>query len=209
MTCESSSNFRDEILHGMAKAFFCSAYADYATEHPEDDSLDKPGPGGDWMDCLPDLPSNAWALAGELWSGLEHANERSMYQISVEIEAACPLPDWNEFGHYLAMEAMGSGVGWGDSHPDHGLQIPSMECSEGTFDSSAYGQASDFPDWVDEAELPGVLFSRARNDLQEARKNLIECRRTGTLSGKWPDGVNRQRIQELIAALDVVIRQAQ
>lgn len=136
MTCYSGSDFRDSVLTGMAQAFFAQAYADYVER--DDPDLPRPGPGEDWMDFLPPLPGNAWAMAGELWKAIERLNTRSMYTIAQEIEAAVSDPDWHDFGFCLAMQAMGTGVAWADNHPDHGLQIPWIECAGYSFGSAAY-----------------------------------------------------------------------
>ena len=82
----SDSMFRDSWLEGAAKAFFVTAYADYAEEGYSTDNdltdderearaeLSRPGGGGDWYDHAPTTPPNAYALAGELWAMLEAAN---------------------------------------------------------------------------------------------------------------------------------------
>ncbi len=143
MTCYSNSTVRDEILTGMARAFFCTAYADHVEQIEEeggDHDLPRPGPNWNWMDFLPDLPGNAWAMAGSLWSEIEILNKRpcGMFTILQEIEAQEVDPVWATFGHYLAMEAMGHGVSWSDDHAPHGLKLPHVECSRYTFDEAAY-----------------------------------------------------------------------
>jgi hypothetical protein len=141
----SDSHWRDAFLTGAAKAFFCMAYANHVEdEDREDDGFDyaHAGCGGDWMDVLPPLPPNAYALAGELWEGLDRDNPEfhcSVYGISnAARDADGAEPDPEEFGHYMAMEAMGSGVSWFDSHEQFPLCVPTIECSSCTFDPLAY-----------------------------------------------------------------------
>jgi hypothetical protein len=159
----SSSIFKDEFLLGAAKAFFVTAYADFVEEgHSTDNELSKaerearldlprPGAGEDWMDYAPEPPPAAFALAGELWAALEAANKVSVYvlaeradQADVDHKSKCEKCDREgfdaeEFGHYLAMQAMGHGVSWFDDHGDFDLEVPHIECSQCSFDDAAYG----------------------------------------------------------------------
>jgi hypothetical protein len=134
----SDSEFRDGFLRGAARAFFVCAYAEYCEEN-EDLDLPRPGPGGDWYDSAPDAPPNAYALAGELWSGLEHANPGAcgVYTLRELAEKADgETPDPEEFGGDLAMQAMGHGISWFDDHKAFPIQIPRMDScgfAESTF----------------------------------------------------------------------------
>lgn len=148
----SDSTFRDAFLLGAAKAFFVTAYADYVEEgHSTDNdltdeereerlSLPRPGAGEDWMDYAPEPPPNAYALAGELWNDLYNANGGAgVYSLALRAEAADgKAPDPEQFGHYLAMQAMGHGVSWFDDHAKFPIKIPHIECSSFSFDDSAY-----------------------------------------------------------------------
>lgn len=99
-----------QILHGMARAFFASAYADQA---------DKCGQSlrGEILNQLPaDMDRAAHHAACTLASDMEGTNGRDLYAIF----AACQeLPTDGAdrdltpelFGHYCAMQAMGHGVG--------------------------------------------------------------------------------------------------
>lgn len=151
----SDSTFRDSFLEGAAKAFFATAYADYVEEADStDNDLDeterndrancaRPGAGEDWMDYLPAIPPNAYALAGELWEALHKANgEAGVYSLVLRAEAADgKAPDAEEFGHYLAMQAMGHGVSWFDDHAKFPIKIPHVECSQCSFSDEAYRPA--------------------------------------------------------------------
>jgi hypothetical protein len=148
----SDSTFRDAFLEGAAKAFFATAYADYVEEADStDNDLDevarnarancaRPGPGEDWMDYLPEIPPNAYALAGELWAALHAANgEAGVYSLALRAEAVDgKAPDPEQFGHCLAMEAMGHGVSWFDDHAKFKIKIPDVECSQCSFSDDAY-----------------------------------------------------------------------
>lgn len=148
----SDSSFRDSFLEGAAKAFFAMAYAAYVEEGDSTDNdldeverneranLPRARNGGDWMDCIPEVPPNAYALAGELWAGLHAANGKAgVYSLALHAEAADgEAPDPEEFGHYLAMQAMGTGVSWFDDHKRFNLKVPSIECHDSTFSEDAY-----------------------------------------------------------------------
>lgn len=143
-TVHSDSDFRDAFLHGAARAFFVSAYADFV-EDPEREQSGydylSAGPGEDWADIAPEVtPPNAYAMAGELWAGLYHLNgEAGPYTIALNAENAdgCEIAA-DELGHYLAMEAMGHGVSWFDDHETFDLKVPDIECHLHTFDERAY-----------------------------------------------------------------------
>lgn len=158
----SDSTFRDTWIESAARAFFVSAYADFVEEgHSTDNELTKaerkarlalprPGAGEDWCDYAPETPPNAYALAGELWAALEAANKVSVYVLAERAEQAdgehmgkcdkCKSSgfDAEEFGHYLAMQAMGHGVSWFDDHGDFEIEIPHLEVSQCSFDDGAY-----------------------------------------------------------------------
>ena len=147
MSVHSNSEFRDAFIQGAARAFFVSAYADFV-EDPErvQDGYDylSAGPGGDWTDTAPETtPPNAYALAGQLWAGLYHLNGKAgPYTLVNNAQAADGVePDADEFGHYLAMEAMGHGVSWFDDHAQFDMKVPSIECSAYTFDAAAYRES--------------------------------------------------------------------
>jgi hypothetical protein len=108
----------DEIIDAMARAFFVSAWADAQEEAGESFS------GMELMDVAPETPNEAYDFAFEKFQEIEAANaglNLGSFLPPGEEEGAF---DVNEFGHYLAMESMGHGVGWSDSHEDHGLNIP-------------------------------------------------------------------------------------
>lgn len=120
------------IAEAMARALFVSAYAD-AVESGEITG-DKAGAGQDWMDVAPPTPqrflNDGWRLLGKY----EQANGM---HIACLFSAACMADGLmaaercdhlhSEFGHYLAMMALGHGVSWFDDHERFDLKTPSIE----------------------------------------------------------------------------------
>lgn len=98
------------ILYGMARAFFASAWADAAEAAGE--SI-----GGEILDAMPAyLDPAALEAARALYRKVEEANE-PMNALFAACEASPPgeyadrALEPELFGHYLAMQAMGHGVG--------------------------------------------------------------------------------------------------
>jgi len=144
-------NIEERIVLAMARALWASVYAD-AYENgdiPGDD--DHAGPGQDWMDHCGELPVRALMVAQRLadvvliaardqaktdtikprhiaclWQVFGEAmeqNEPSINPNSYE-EVAANGSEIEDFGHYLAMESMGHGVGWSDDHEDLPFTVP-------------------------------------------------------------------------------------
>lgn len=148
----SSSDFRDGFLEGAARAFFVCAYADFVEEgHSTDNDLTDeertarlelphPGPGGDWYNYAPATPPNAYALAGEMWAALQHANgECGVYSLAERATAADGVePDPEDFGRDFAMQYMGHGVSWFDDHAKFPMVMPHAEVSSYSFSPDAY-----------------------------------------------------------------------
>lgn len=134
----SDSSLRDAFLTGAARAFFVSAYVDFV-EDSNRKGYPRPGPREDWMDFAPPTPLNAYVLAGELWCSIEALNHKSMHVIFQLASKADGVElDANDFGHYMAMEAMGHGVSWFDDHGRFDLKVPSMDVGQFSFDEDAY-----------------------------------------------------------------------
>lgn len=126
---------RKTIIEAMARAFWVAAYADacdrYFEEHGEPPAgYDVAGPREDWMDKAPETGGGALRAAFHLVRLFERKHLLSVEDV---FEKACALeghrkdPTPSDFGHYMAMEAMGHGVGWGDDHPGHGYDLPRVE----------------------------------------------------------------------------------
>ena len=91
----------------------------------------RPGPQQDWMDFAPPTGEAALEKARELVRRVETDNP-GVWMVEWGLGAwfVCrysTIPDASDFGHYLAMEAMGRGVSWEDDHEPHGLRVPHME----------------------------------------------------------------------------------
>jgi hypothetical protein len=112
----------DIIVEAMARAMFVSSWADYEEEHG------RYYPGQELMDIAPDTPQDAIDEAVKLYDEIEEIND-------IDFNDFIPpgfSDDWDreladEFGHYLAMEALGHGVSWMDDYEHHGLKIPNIE----------------------------------------------------------------------------------
>lgn len=127
-----------QIRIGMAKAFFCSAYADMAEESDNcPDMTDR-----DWMDVLPGVidPAALHAAAtllndmcrvnnvtdiAMLYSRARHVSNDSGWLAQGDREFTGA-----NFGHYCAMQAMGHGVGLADAFGQaayDAIEVPYVE----------------------------------------------------------------------------------
>jgi hypothetical protein len=130
----------NEIVDSMARTLFVDAWArdwEYLFEDYEDEDLQEAASaagtyvpsfaGAELMDIAPDTSPEAYVSAQKIYDAIQQANP------GVDLETFVPPGedpdsfDREDFGHYLAMQAMGSGVRWSDSHTDHGLKIPYIE----------------------------------------------------------------------------------
>lgn len=137
-------SIKAEIIEAAARAVYVQAWANYMEEsggHIEH--------GIDLMDQAPKTPTVATKWARELVKTMEKFNKRKIERIYI---AAAKEPGRHEkeatpedFGHYTAMESLGHGVGWGDSHPNHGFRVPSSEfyCDD---EKSCSGHVSQRPE---------------------------------------------------------------
>lgn len=84
------------------------------------------GSGEDWCDVAPETSEHARAIAARVVAQIEASNGVRLAEVYAR-NAREPgherEPSPELFGHYLAMEWLGHGVAWSDSHPEHGLQI--------------------------------------------------------------------------------------
>jgi hypothetical protein len=118
-----------EVKQGMARAFFISAYAD-AWEEADDSSENKRQLGSvaglDWAVFAPkENDPAAQRAADELEVMLKNDNGATdlaeLYHRAMDAKELCQGDkDMNphNFGHYLAMQAMGHGVGLADAFGD-------------------------------------------------------------------------------------------
>jgi hypothetical protein len=104
---------KSEIIHHAARALFASAWADYQEQSPDGESLS----GCEIFDVMPqDIPPEATQAAERLIADVERLNgetiEGSLLRAQFLPDKYADRPcDAEHFGHYLAMQAMGSGVG--------------------------------------------------------------------------------------------------
>ena len=117
------------LQKGIAHALWAMAAADAVEQAIQDDLIDRSeSPRGDILDWAPlPIPQEAMAEAAKLIKAIESASKMSIDEF---IDATPDASDDVEsFGHFLAMEAVGSGASWKDSHDDHPLsrKLPRAE----------------------------------------------------------------------------------
>lgn len=130
-----------KIIEDMARTLWLMAYAE-AADHAdylddEDDGYgnmwdpedwERPLPGGEWDDVVPDTPDNVYADTRSLIQGIYQANALAWGYDTPErmLEAMClawmdeadkPGCDADRFAHCLAMQCLGAGVGLDDDLP--------------------------------------------------------------------------------------------
>ena len=147
--------YSDHVEEGACTALFeccddCAARAEKCTGEDDADHIvescfhdcpfgqhDKPGGGEDWMDYMPETVEAARVKARELIEEIEGQNHQLLDGIEkfyegtiVPMDGHMKDPTPEDFGHYLAMQALGHGVSWADDHPDHGLELPLISFSD-------------------------------------------------------------------------------
>lgn len=150
------SEYVDAIREGMARTLWLVAYADWADEHRNDDAsgIDRPGPGGDWDDVAPETPGAAQQAASDLEDLYIAANDahglEDLFTLAMAADLGVGDFDWpklsnnankgkkgervewsaiaKDFGHGLAMMALGTGVSWFDDHKEFPLDRVRFEC---------------------------------------------------------------------------------
>lgn len=148
---------REEMIEQVARTFLVDGwmtFIDYCEEDGEDISVLPSMSGreiGDVMDetmrlglwCAPDDMDKEGAreLARDFVRDVELANNESIVGMWLIAERKQELvtdhpvdapsyweePEQSLFAHYLAMESLGHGVAWSDSHPEHGFEIESVD----------------------------------------------------------------------------------
>jgi hypothetical protein len=121
-----AESFQDDIVEAMARALFVSAWAD--AEEEEGRSF---GGGVDLMDVAPKTSAEAKQHAKKLAKQFEQKNGMSLDELlakAAEADDASVDSEYaRDFGHYLAMQAMGHGVSWFDDHKKFPLKVPYTE----------------------------------------------------------------------------------
>lgn len=122
------------IIEGIARAMHVSAWAD------QEEEKGRTYPGEELMDVAPKTPRKAKDQAWRLVGMFEALNDLNMPAIFIRACVADKLTtyeaeSWEDmyiehgetFGHYLAMRALGTGVGWEDNHAESGIVYPHFE----------------------------------------------------------------------------------
>lgn len=125
---------RDEIIESAARAFYVSRWADDQEER--DWPAGSPS-GRDLDEMAPRTPKKVVAFAKKFIAAFERTNSMSvdqLYERAAELTRqpggmryARRPPSADLFGHYLAMQAMGSGVAWSDDYPSPGFALPEAQ----------------------------------------------------------------------------------
>jgi hypothetical protein len=130
-----------EVKQRMARAFFLSAYADAYDEASESSKKKRKlgsMEGRDWADVAPKendpaAEDAAEDLAERLQKDNGAADLADLYHKAMEVKELCrgdrdltPVM----FGHYLAMQAMGHGVGLADAFGDAVYDLVKVEYYE-------------------------------------------------------------------------------
>lgn len=135
----STNEVREQIILAMAHTFFIHALSseiesnssgDQATNHGK---LGRPMSGESWESIYPDnlRPRSAVDLAMRCAAWIEEKSgvglETSYARCLLRNISPREPAGADSFGHALAMEIMGTGVAWADSHDEHDLELPNIE----------------------------------------------------------------------------------
>lgn len=123
-----------EFIRGAARAMFVSEWASIEELHG------RTYPGMELMDVAPVTPQYAELEAARLLGKFESANHSHLSRILFHAAVAEIDGEWcgeaqsqwinenaREFGHYIAMQAMGHGVSWFDDHERFAIIVPHFE----------------------------------------------------------------------------------
>lgn len=142
----------DDFVTGAARALYVMAWANTMEEY--DFPL-----GGELMDLAPQTPESADELAIKLLDTISGLNSRTILglwsdSVIADFEAGKGMVahTQEDFGHYLAMQAMGSGVSWFDHHEQIPIRLPLVEVYL-DFDPDAAEDRDDLEELIDLAPL--------------------------------------------------------
>jgi hypothetical protein len=111
-----------QIIQAMARALFVSAWASKQEEKGRSFS------GRDIMDEAPRTNVAAKKAAMDLADRISLMNgSRTLQQLFMDAVSVGGSNDPFAFGHYLAMQSLGSGVSWFDDNPEFPLNLPLIE----------------------------------------------------------------------------------
>ncbi len=189
------------ILDASARAAFVCGWAQAEEE------AGRAHGGKELMGVAPETPPEALEWAVALWTAIAKKNkdfcyvsEKDKLNLGAWMDSAWEdvakqdglkqyvFENAREFGHYIAMQAMGTGVRWSDSHEDHGLKIPYKEgpiVDLGEDD----GEPRDNPDWK---ALGGKAKRAARAAHAGAKKGVAYTKAAaGSFAAGWRENPSR------------------
>jgi hypothetical protein len=116
---------REPIINGMARALFVLEWSD------REDEQGRHYPGQALEHVAPATPREAYNAAHNLAGRFEQLNGYDIRALLWQAAVADGKPHADpgdkyaeDFGHYLAMQALGHGVGWFDDHARFPLRFP-------------------------------------------------------------------------------------
>lgn len=123
-----SSPLREEIVGGIARAFFVSTWAD----REEEAGRTRGWAGQDLYKIAPRTSSHALKAARKAAAEVERLNGKT---IDALYEQAIATPgrhtpghsEPDHFGSDLGLQMMGHGVSWFDDHPKFPMKLPHFE----------------------------------------------------------------------------------
>lgn len=119
-----TARWPSDIFESAARALFVSAWGDREEEEG------RTYPGEDLMNVAPETPDDARAAAAGLFKSTELVNKKpieQLYQQALDRSGREESERTRDlFGHYLAMEALGHGVGLADEFDKHGVKVPDV-----------------------------------------------------------------------------------
>jgi len=112
------------IIKAMARAMFVSAWVNHEEEHGL--TLEA---GVDIMDLVPCTPESAVCAAYRLVGKIEQKNGACFMCLFEKTCGDLEHTDklYRDFGHYVAMEALGHGVSFADDYTDLAFDLPLVE----------------------------------------------------------------------------------
>ena len=120
------------VISGLARTLYVLAWAEHEGEEG------RTYPGEELSRLAPPTPATARDVALKLAGRFEQANDVGLLTLLWWAAMADGLPEdlgripdryAEEFGHALALQALGAGAGWFDSHAGFPLVVPRFECT--------------------------------------------------------------------------------
>lgn len=182
----------DDILLGMARGLWITAYADWFEPLDRDEREAHGGPvslqGVDWYGTAPETPEPAEAAARDL--AALYKDENGGVDV-VELAKRAAKADGKQrindehFGYYLAMMALGTGSSWFDDHEKFPLKKPTFDSM---FDGSHFswsggdGKHGTMDRYPNPAKVAGLTAKRSATFRDDGTYEVHD--ETGTLVAK-------------------------